>query len=456
MAGIGFELRKLTSDNSFIGLIRANFYSSILSNGSWIISISILVAIYFYLSFQPGSALSCIQFLVAISYLVSSSLILSAIFQHCVNRYIADKIFEERQDLVCPALLLSGFILLISSFVIGFILVETLLYNQPLLIKLLMLSSFVVLNLIWLFSNSLTGMKNYRFILLSYTGSYLLVFLLAVVFYRYKLSGLLLAFYIGHAVLLTLFLVFLLRNYLTNSLFRLEILDFMKINKSLIFSGVFFQLGMWIDKYCFWFAENTSMPILDSIRSSPIYDMPMFLAFIIMIPGLSVFFYEIEANFSRYYHRFYDGIRNGATIEEINKKHAELISLTRNCFFNIFKVQSIIAIFACMFAPEIIHLLGLAPVFSYLLRIDVISASLLVILISQINVLYYLDKKNDVCITTMILFFSSLIFTILSIYLGPSYYGYGFAVALVCSNFFAVFRLNDAFKKIIFFSFMSN
>ncbi|MBX9703513.1 MAG: exopolysaccharide Pel transporter PelG, partial [Silvanigrellaceae bacterium] len=438
MAGIGFELRKLTSDNSFLNLLRANLYSSILSSGSWVISISVLVAIFLYLNYHLGPTLFCIQFLVSVSYLVSSSLILSAIFQHCVNRYIADRLFEKQENMVAPALFSSSLLLLILSIVVGWICVEILLYDQLLIIKLLMTGSFVALNLVWLFSNSLTGLKNYKFLVFSFAGSYLLIFILAVNLYQYELIGLLFAFYLGHMLLLTLFFIFTIRNYPCERLFRWEIIDFMKDHKALLFSVVFFQLGVWVDKYCFWIANDTSIPILGSLRASPIYDMPMFVAFVVMIPGLSVFFYEIEANFSRFYHRYFDAIRAGATLFEIDKKHTEVVALARTCFLNVFKIQGMIALFACLFGPEIFKALDLAPVFVYLFRIDVISIWMLAFLISQLNVLYYLDKQNDACITMAILFVGSLLFNIITLYLGPLFYGYGFAAGLICANVYAV------------------
>lgn len=454
MAGIGFELRKLTSDSTFFNLLRANVYSSILSNGSWIISISTLISIYLFLEMQLGRTRFSIQFLVAITYLVSSSLILSSIFQQCVNRYIADKIFEKKKERILSSLLTASFLLLLISAFIGLIGVYVLLYNESLLIKALYLGSFIELNLIWLFANSLTGLKNYKFIIFSYFISYAAIFAAAIQLYTYKLPGLLAAFYLGQALLLGAFLFFTAKHYPTSRLFRIDIFDFMKKHKSLIFSSVFFQLAVWIDKYCFWVAD-TSVPILGLLRASPIYDMPMFLAFLVTIPGLSILFYEVEANFSRYYHRFYDGIRHGATLFEIYEKQAELASLTKNSLLNIIKIQSVIAILACFYAPEIFNFIGIAPVFIYLFRIDVMAASLLVLLIFQINLLYYLDKQSDVLYLTVLFFILNLSFTIITLYLGPLYYGYGFAFSLLCANCFAIFQLNDTFENLTYYSFMS-
>lgn len=456
MAGIGFELRKLASNDSFWGFLRAHLYAGIMSSGAWIISIGILTAIYLYITQYLGHTVFSIQFLVAVTYLVSSSLVVSSIFQHSLNRFIADKIFEDKPEIITPNFLAATFILILISMFIGCSFMEGFLSEQSLIIKLLMVSSFIVLNIVWLFSNALAGLKNYRFILFAFLMSYAVIFILAINLYQFQLVGLLLAFYIGHVILLTAFLIFLLTNYPAKRLFHWEIFHFMKNNHPLIFGGLFFYLGIWVDKYCFWINDNTSMPILGSLRASPIYDMPNFIAFILIIPGMAMFFYEVEANFSRYYHYYYDAIREGATLHEINEKHDELVSIARTCLLNTTKVQTVVAIFSILLTPEILRLLGLAPIYTYLLRIDIVAASLLTLFIGQLNLLYYLNRAQTVFYITALFFILNLFFTYLSFYLGPLYYGYGFAIALLCCNTLSIVALIKSFKKMTFYSFMSN
>lgn len=455
MAGIGIELRELTNNNSVWGLVRAQLYAGVLSSGAWVVSISILMGIYFYIDLYLGHTLFSVQFLVAITYLVSTSLILSGIFQHSLNRYISDRIFENKQELILPNFLAATLILTLICIPIGYISAAFMLADQPLSVKLLMASSFVVLNIIWLFSNALAGLKNYRFILFSFLISYTVIFLLAIHLFQYELAGLLLAFFIGHVILLTAFFVFLLNNYPSKRLLRWEIYDFMKANPSLVYSGLFFYLGIWIDKFCFWLNPNTSMPILGSLHASPIYDMPIFLAFILILPGMAIFFYEIETNFSRYYHHYYDAIREGATLQEINEKHNEVVGMARTCLFNTMKIQGAVAVFSILLAPELLNALGLAQIFVYLLRIVIIATSLLVLLIAQLNLLYYLNMPRKVLHITILFFVLNLVFTLISFYLGPLYYGYGFALALLGANALAIFMLIRSFQELTFYSFMS-
>ena len=454
MAGIGFELRRLSNDNSIINLLRANFYAGVLSSGSWIISISVLIAIYFYLVRHNVDLVFSIQFLVTVTYLVSSSLIFSAVFQQAVNRYIADQIFRKKYNRITPGLFTSSLIIIVFNAPLGYTLTQILLTNQTIIIKLVIGSSFVVLNIIWLFANSLTGLKNYRFILFSYIACYSVVFFLAINFYQYHFLGLVCSFYIGHVILMVCFLLFALKNYPARQLFSWDILGFLKHHRALVYGSVLFQLGVWVDKYCFWILKGTSTPVIDSLRSSPIYDMPMFVAFILMIPGITMLFYEIEANFSRYYHLYYDAIREGGTLHEIDEKHVELVSIARYCFINVILVQIIMSVLAAFFAPEIFKTLGLAPIFIFLFRVDIVSVGLLVLLISQINFLYYLNKAEDVQWVSLLFFILNLTGTLITFQLGPLYYGYGFAVALFFSNILAALKLRKAFEKLTFHSFM--
>ncbi|KTD61684.1 exopolysaccharide Pel transporter PelG [Legionella spiritensis] len=455
MAGIGIELRKLTDNDSFWGFLRAHLYAGILSSGAWIISISILIAIYFYLNDRLGPVLFSIQFLVVITYLIAVSLILSGIFQHTLNRFIADRIFDKKLDLICPNFFTAILILTIPATLIGYVSIELLFANQSLLLKILLVCSFVELNLIWVFSNAFAGLKKYRFILFSFLISYAIIFLLAILLYSYQLPGLMLAFCIGHTLLLLAFFVFLLHNYPSKKFLGWEIIQFLKKYQSLAYGGFLFYLGVWIDKFCFWINPNTSLPILDSLRASPVYDMPIFIAFLLMIPGMSMFFYEIETNFSRYYHRYYDAIRDGATLQEIHEKHIEVVAMARTCIFNTLKVQAFTAAFTIILAPEILNLLKLSPVFVYLLRIDIIASSLLILFIGQLNLLYYLNMPKKAAYMALLFFLLNFLFTFCSFYLGPLYYGYGFASALLVCNVVSFVLLIKSFEKLTYYSFMS-
>ena len=48
------------------------------------------------------------------------------------------------------------------------------------------------------------------------------------------------------------------------------------------------------------------------LRSSLIYDLPIFLAYLAVIPGMAVFLLRIETDFAEAHGRFFDAVRGGA------------------------------------------------------------------------------------------------------------------------------------------------
>src|SRR5256885_16289915 len=58
---------------------------------------------------------------------------------------------------------------------------------------------------------------------------------------------------------------------------------------ALIGIGVLYNLGIWIDKFMFWYYPPTSQQIIGGLRASPIFDLPGFLSYLSIIPGMAGF-----------------------------------------------------------------------------------------------------------------------------------------------------------------------
>ena len=75
--------------------------------------------------------------------------------------------------------------------------------------------------------------------------------------------------------------------------------------------GLLYNLAIWIDKIVFWFAADTGMNVIGPLRASVIYDMPVFLAYLSIIPGMAVFLVRFETDFVEWYDKFYNAVREG-------------------------------------------------------------------------------------------------------------------------------------------------
>jgi len=165
MAGIGFELRKILSRDSYTATLHAYVYAGLISSGPWVLSIIsvMLVGIISLGLLLPNVLVG--QFLVTVTYLMASSLILTGGLQLFFTRFVSDRLFEHKYEQILPNLLGVLLLVTVGAGVLG-ILVLSLLFDQPLIYRLLVLSNFVVLCNLWLVIIFLSGMKAYNRILL--------------------------------------------------------------------------------------------------------------------------------------------------------------------------------------------------------------------------------------------------------------------------------------------------
>lgn len=107
-----------------------------------------------------------------------------------------------------------------------------------------------------------------------------------------------------------LFVIF--RGYQSRVFIEFDFLGSGRMYRSLMLTGLFYNLGIWADKFVFWFHPVTGSTVIGALRASLVYDLPVFLAYLAIIPGMAVFLVRMETDFVEYYDKFYDAVREGA------------------------------------------------------------------------------------------------------------------------------------------------
>ena len=113
MAGIGFELRKLLRKDSLLGLVQAYAYAGVIGSGPWVLSIVGMLLIGFLSAAVVVPPILITQFQVSVTWLIASSLIVTGVVQLAFTRYISDRLFEKRDDIVLSSL--NGLLLAVIS-----------------------------------------------------------------------------------------------------------------------------------------------------------------------------------------------------------------------------------------------------------------------------------------------------------------------------------------------------
>ena len=453
MAGIGFELRKILHRNSLTSTLSAYAYAGVISAGPLILSIVgiLLIGLLSLSVVEPPTRI--VQFQVSVTYLIAASLIVTGALQLSFTRFISDRLFERQPDKVLPSYNAVTLVATVVTGVLGVILAFTAFRHESLMYRLLMLVGFVIVSNIWIGVIFLTSIKQYRAVLMTFFVGYAVTVIFAVLLNKYGLEGLLGGFVFGHLVLLIGLASLIHRNYHSNTYICWEVFDRRFAYPSLVFVGVLFNLGVWLDKIMFWFSA-AGQDVIGPLRASVIYDIPVFISYLCIIPGMAVFLLRLETDFVEHYNGYYDAVRTGGTLARIRDMRNMMVSSARTGLYEILKIQAVVTLLIFAFGDELLNLLGISTLYLPLLHIDVIAASLQVLFLGALNIFFYLDRRRIVLTLTTIFVVLNGAFTWITLELGPNVYGYGFAAALLVVVLVSVYLLSRHFETLEYETYM--
>lgn len=454
MAGIGFALRRLNPNQSFLGLLRVYGIAGIISSGPWLLSIGGIILIGVFSLERARNPREVVQFQVSVTYLFASTLVLTGFLQLLFTRFVADRLFEKREDMVLPNLVGCISFTTGLSGLLGIIAAVTLFPEESMMYRVLMVSGFVLLSGIWMFVVLLTGLKAYKTVLLMFAIGYGTTVAAALSLVPYGLEGLLAGFVFGHGILYFLLFSLLLRSYPAD---RFVSFDFMKrelIFPSLAFTGLFYNIGIWVDKFLFWMNEDTSEQVIGPLRGSTVYDVPIFLAYLTIVPGMAVFLVRMETDFAELYDAFYDAVRQGATLEYLERTRDNMVSTVRQGIYEIFKVQGITFIILLVLGPQLLELIGISQLYLDLFYVDAAAVTAQVVLLAILNVVFYLDLRKIAVLLCVLFVLANIALTLLTQILGPPFFGYGFAISLGITVLVGLSILSNKMDRLVSDTFM--
>lgn len=454
MAGIGFELRKLLKRDSYIGIVQAYAYAGLISSGPWVLSILGLVAIGIISLNVVVPDLLITQFQVSVTWLIMTSLILTGFVQLGFTRWVSDRLFELNREVILPNF--AGVMLVTNALggIFAIVMMFTAFADTSIAYRALMCAGFVTMSLVWVATVFMSGLKFYKTIVALYGGGYTLSVMLAFLLRPWGLEGLMAGYIGGQFLMMIGMILIIVRSFPATQFIAFDCFKKGAMYVSLIWVGALFNLGVWIDKIVFWIFPDTSQNVIGPLRASVIYDLPVFLAYLSIIPGMAVFLVRFETDFVEWYDRFYNAVRKGGSLEEIAQHRDGMVGAIRQGLFEIIKVQTLSVLIMVVFAPTIFRKLQISELYLPLFYVQAVSASLQVALLAMMNVFFYLDKRAVVLLLVSSLTVLNLLFTVTTLYLGASFYGYGFALALLSTLVLALVLLERKLSRLEYETFM--
>ncbi len=453
MAGIGFELKKLFVKKGILNTTKAYGYATVICAGPMLLGVLLLLCImglcsYFGVEKGTRELLVCM-----ITYTLLASVTVSSFFSMVVTRYVADMLFEDKNEAILPSFWGSTVVLMMSSSVLYGIF---LLFSGATFLQGLLLFIFVnELSITWNAMSYLTAIKDYKGIFLSFFAAVLVATVMGIIVLLLGLppiEGLLIAVTMGYGVMV-IWNVILLHRYFPSK--NLDSFTFMKWLDSFFYlalSGLFMNIGMFAHLVIMWFSK-IGVQVHGLFYGAPWHDVPALLAFMTALMTTVNFVVSVEVNFYPKYRNHYSLYNDKGTISDIKQSEKEmLLTLKTEIFYTSLKQLLFSAV--CIAVGG--YLLDMLPLgFNEIMRgyfrtlcvgygLYAIGNMLMLIL------LYFTDYKGAM-ISTLIFAVTSVVFTVISLLFPIEYYGFGFLLSTMVFTIVSVIRLDYFTRRLPYY-----
>ncbi len=442
MAGIGFELYRILHRGTLSSILKAFFLGIVIVAGPWILSvISIyLIQKFAFTAISENPAL----FTVTIVYVYAFSLFLFGGIHYIFSRYIADMLYIEDHESIPPALISIVLVTITISTLISSIFIYlndfSFVRNETLYVGSLVFL-FAIINILWIMLIYVALLKEYNKIFFTYlTGT--LVSIGGVFFLgeNYGVAGALFGYSTGQFLIILVLFLISLRSYPVKKFsVNTDMFKYFFEFKYLFFMGLFFNMAIWADKILYWFINGVN--IHGTLFYYFIqYDIPVFLAYITMIPGLVYFLVVSETIFHRKYLDFVKNLLSD-TIREMNMRKDAMLSALKKGGSGLVLFQLVWTAALILNIDSVLEFMGYAHINKTIMIILLVAVFFhMCALVLQIYLLY-LELRKEALLAAFIYLLGNSIFTLTSILYLHLVPGTSYLAASLISSSYCLYHL---------------
>ncbi|WP_372629186.1 exopolysaccharide Pel transporter PelG [Cohnella sp.] len=453
MAGIGFELRKLFRKEGLLNNLRAYAYSSMTTVGPMILCMSLIIILQRLMSIHEGTYLDWELYIATVSYCFIFSIVMTSGISLVVTRYVSDCLYTKQfSKLMSSYYGVLSLIVPIASITAAIFLSRV---DGSLAYKFSAFFFFVFLVMIWIQGVYLSALKDYMRIARSFLSGAGIAVLVAWVLMKYFSISTLLGAFIGlDAGFLTICLLTGLHMHhkfpKADSGSYYEFLLHMKKYPALFFSGMLVYSGIYLHNFVYWFSDNGQV-IGGAYRVFMFYDVPVFYAFLTVLPTLVAFVVSVETSFFEKFRHYYLYISADGTIQDIqNAKKQMQKTLMREISF-LMEIQLVVTVLSLGAGMLLLPKIGFTMQQLDLFIILALAYYLFIILFSFVHILMYFDDRKGVLWTSLLFVALNIGCTIATMQL--NYDGLGMFIASFVSLLAVSARLLYVVRNIDYYTF---
>jgi polysaccharide biosynthesis protein PelG len=446
MAGIGFALRKLVQRDDLNGVVQAFSYSAFAAAGPWMFTILCLLGINI-VGLNVSNVDEVEQFRLVVVYNNCFALLIVSPIAVIATRFTADRIYDkdvhEVPSILIVSLLMTYTICTLFAFPLYFWVAD-----MKASFAILSVICFSMLGGIAVVGVFLTALKDYYTIswvfLIGMLISFLSAWFLAA---DYGADGMLVGFIFGLMFINFIITTKIFAEYPYHYEFPYKLFGYFKKHWELALGIFLYNAGAWVDKWVMWLDPETHRRYDNNLIANPAYDSAMFLAYLSIVPAVSIFTVILEANFFEKYVIFYRDIMRHCSWLKIQENHRNIIKVLIANSKDLGILQAAFSIIMILISHLLIELFEMNYLQMGMFRIGVLGALFHVFLLYILIILIYFELKREVLLLQLFFFLSNGILSIFSMEMGFPYYGYGYfasTLLTMCIAYsIAVIRIND-------------
>jgi len=453
VAGIGFRLKRLLKEDAAGGWIRAHLYGAVVSSGPWLLSVVTLATLSVLArTVVTDAAQDLFRSMVAYTY--TFTLITTGAAQMVVTRHLADELFRGRQDALRPIYRWSvGATAALHLLIAG--LFYALAPELPWTLRVLGVALAVIVSCTWIAMIFVGALQDFTSVGRAFVVGSVASLVSALGLGRLAgPAGYVAGFALGQAAIFFVLSARIEREFPGESADEeWRLLRAFGRYPDLACAGLLYNVAIAIDRIVFWFS-SAGWRITSWLYGS-IYDTALFLAYISTVPALAVFLVRVETDFYDAYRAYYGAVIKQGTLGQVLAAKAAMATSLRNSLRGLIQIQVPITTLLVVIAPWMGPIVGLERAQVWIFRAAVVGAALHVFALFETIILLYFDRRKLGVEMAAVFLVANGSLAVASLWLGPRFYGFGYAIAALITVCWGYRRLEQTFRDLEYLTFAS-
>ncbi|MFD0715445.1 exopolysaccharide Pel transporter PelG [Paenibacillus sp. GCM10027626] len=402
MAGIGFELRKLFHEQGLLSSIRAYGYSSLTTAGPTVLCISMIIAMQQMMTFSGAPFLERELLLATVVYCFIFSILITGGISMLLTRFISDAMFNKQYDHLLSSLYGAIAVCLPVGAISAWLFLRGI--SASFGYKAAAFLFFTELIVVWLQAVHLSALKDYKRIVRNFLYGIAIAVLGSWIVLTFT------AFKSATAVLVMIDIGFLVIALLSarhfehvfpprSSKLYFQFLSYIRKYPALFFIGTFFYAGVYIHSLVYWLGPFHAT-VADSFVISPLYDLPVFYAYLTIIPTLVTFVVSLETNFYEKYRDYYTKILNGGNYAEVTRAKRDMQRTLMQEISFIMEVQLLFTVISIALGIKLLPAIGFTMEQLETFNLLVLAYYLFITAFIVMLLMLYFDDRKGALVTS--------------------------------------------------------